>query len=220
MQAAEQQRFSATDFLDWEETQTEKHQFIAGEVFAMTGARQDHVLVSGNIHFALKQRLRGTPCRTYIADMKLRVETTDAFFYPDVMVSCHADDRRAERFLAHPPLIVEVLSDSTAAFDRGGNFAAYRSLESLQEYVIVDVDERRVECFRRTANHEWLLHDYTGSDSCDLSSLGLTAYRWPRFSTIWTKQHVYFRHRRRLELTSWSEQSFKIIFEPQRQLVR
>lgn len=174
MQTAEQLRFSAADFLAWEESQAEKHEFVAGEVFAMTGARQDHVIVSLNIASALKQRLRGTPCRAYIADMKLRVETADAFFYPDVMVSCHPEDRQAKQYLSHPTLIVEVLSDSTADYDRGGKFVAYRKLASLQEYLIVDIDNRRVECFRRTADHDWLLHDYIGEIDCQLHSLSLS----------------------------------------------
>ncbi|OAI20811.1 hypothetical protein A1359_20495 [Methylomonas lenta] len=174
MQTAEQLHFTAAEFLAWEETQSEKHEFIAGEVFAMTGARQDHVIVSLNIASALKQRLRGTPCRAYIADMKLHVEAADAFFYPDVMVSCHAEDRLAKQFLSHPALIVEVLSESTADYDRGGKFVAYRKLESLQEYLIVDIDNRRVECFRRTADNDWLLHDYLGEAEFQLSSLGFS----------------------------------------------
>ncbi len=174
MQAAEQLRFSADDFLAWEETQAEKHEFVAGEVFAMTGARREHVVVSGNIFAGLKQRLRGTPCRAYIADLKLRVETADAFFYPDVMVSCHPDDNKAKQFLTQPTLIVEVLSDSTADYDRGGKFVSYRKLESLKEYLIVDIDARRVECFRRTTNNDWLLHDYVGEVDCELNSLGIS----------------------------------------------
>ncbi|AEF99162.1 Uma2 family endonuclease [Methylomonas methanica] len=174
MQTAEQIRLSAEEFLAWEETQAEKHEFVAGEVFAMTDARQDHVIVSLNLASALKQHLRGTPCRTYIADMKLQVEAADAFFYPDVMVSCHPEDRLAKHYLSHPKLIVEVLSDSTADYDRGGKFVAYRKLDSLQEYLIVDVDNRRVECFRRTNQQDWLLHDYIGEVDCELSSLSLT----------------------------------------------
>lgn len=172
MQTAEHLHMTADDFLVWEQTQVEKHEFVAGEVFAMVGARREHVVVSGNIFAALKQRLRGTPCHAYIADLKLRVETSDAFFYPDVMVSCNPNDNKAEQFISHPSLIVEVLSDSTAAYDRGSKFAAYRSLESLQEYVIVDIEARRVECFRRTAENEWLLHDYHGDVNCEFPSLG------------------------------------------------
>ncbi len=174
MQTAEQLRFSAADFLTWEESQAEKHEFVAGEVFAMTGARQEHVLVSGNIYAALKKRLRGKPCRAYVVDMKLRVETANAFFYPDVMVSCHPEDHQAKQFLSQPTLIVEVLSDSTADYDRGGKFVAYRKLESLQEYLIVDIDNRRVECFRRTADNDWLLHDYLDEVDCQLHSLSLS----------------------------------------------
>lgn len=173
MQTAGQIRFSATDFLAWEESQAEKHEFAAGEVFAMTEARQDHVLVSGNIYAALKQRLRGTPCRAYIADMKLRVETADAFFYPDVMASCHPADLGNQQYISNPTLIVEVPSDSTADYDRGGKFVAYRKLESLKEYLIVDIDARRVECFRRTADNDWLLHDYVGEVDCQLHSLDI-----------------------------------------------
>ncbi|OAI20810.1 hypothetical protein A1359_20490 [Methylomonas lenta] len=173
MQTATQHHLTAAEFLAWEETQSEKHEFIAGEVFAMTGAWREHVVVSLNIAAALKQRLRGTPCQAYMADLKLRVEAADAFFYPDVLVSCHPEDNKALQFISHPALIVEVLSDSTAAYDRGDKFAAYRQLESLQEYVIVDIDSRRLECFRRTSDNEWLLHDYVGDVDCDLTSLGL-----------------------------------------------
>ena len=174
MQQAEELSFDANAYLAWEETQTEKHEFMAGETFAMVGARREHVLVAGNFFAALKQRLRGTPCQTFIADMKLQVEAADAFFYPDIMVSCHQDDRQAEQFLSHPTLIAEVLSDSTAAFDRGDKFAAYRSLASLKEYVIVDINALRIECYRRTPDNEWLLHDYTGEENCEFSSLGIT----------------------------------------------
>ncbi len=173
MQTGEQLRFSAEEYLTWEAQQPEKHEFVAGEVFAMTGARQDHVVVSLNIASALKQRLRGTPCRTYMSDLKLRVAAVDAFFYPDVMVSCDPNDHKTAQYISHPTLIVEVLSDSTAAYDRGGKFVAYRTLESLQEYVIVDIDSRRLESFRRNANNEWLLHDYHGDIACEFSSLGV-----------------------------------------------
>lgn len=174
MQTAQQDHFDAADFLVWEAAQPDKHEYLAGDVFAMGGARREHVLVSGNAFSALKQRLRGGPCQAYIADMKLRVDAVDAFFYPDVMVSCHPDDRKAEQYLAHPSLIIEVLSESTAAFDRGAKFVAYRSLESLKEYLIVDIDCKRVECFRRTPDNEWLLHDYVGEANCELSSLNIS----------------------------------------------
>ncbi|WP_445372433.1 Uma2 family endonuclease [Methylomonas sp. HW2-6] len=174
MQTAERLRFSAEDYLAWEATQAEKHEFVAGEVFAMVGARQDHAVVAGNIFAALKQRLRGTPCRPYVTDLKLKVEAADAFFYPDVMVSCHPGDLGNQHYISNPSLVVEVLSDSTADYDRGGKFVAYRKLDSLKEYLIVDIEARRVECFRRTADNDWLLHDYVGEADCELISLGVS----------------------------------------------
>ena len=150
-------RFDRQDFFAWEPEQPVKHEYVAGEVFAQAGARQNHVVVALNIAGALRQRLRGTPCRAYISDMQLEVAQADAVFYPDVMVSCHPEDLAAERVLHHPRVIVEVLSDSTAAYDRGGKFAAYRMLESLQEYVLIDPEQRSLEIFRRLPSNDWLL---------------------------------------------------------------
>ncbi|MEZ5584295.1 MAG: Uma2 family endonuclease [Candidatus Competibacteraceae bacterium] len=158
----------------WEDQQQEKHEYIAGEVFAMVGARREHVVVSLNLAAAFKQRLRGGPCQAYIADLKLRVEAVDAFFYPDVLVSCDARDHAASQFVEHPLLIVEVLSESTAAFDRGNKFAAYRTLPSLQEYVLVDVESHRVESFRRTPENDWLFHESLPvSGDCRFPTLGI-----------------------------------------------
>ena len=150
-------RFDRQDYFFWETEQPVKHEYVAGEVFAQAGARQNHVVVALNIAGALRQRLRGTPCRAYIADMQLEVVQADAVFYPDVMVSCHPEDLAAERVLHHPRVIVEVLSDSTVAYDRGGKFAAYRMLESLQEYVLIDPERRSLEIFRRLPSNDWLL---------------------------------------------------------------
>ena len=166
--------FDADAYLAWEAEQADKSEYVAGEVFAMVGVRRVHATVTLNIGAALRAHLRGTPCLPFIADMKLRVASADAFFYPDVMVSCDGRDRRADLFVEHPQLIVEVLSDSTAAYDRGAKFAAYRKIAALQEYALVDIDARRVEVFRRQSGNEWLLHDYTGESACHFASVQLT----------------------------------------------
>lgn len=172
---ATQSAFDAEAYLAWEESQAEKHEYLHGEVFAMVGARREHVVVAGNLYTAFKQRLRGGPCQAYISDLKLRVESVDAFFYPDVMVSCDPRDHTASQFIAHPTLVVEVLSESTAAFDRGDKFAAYRTLPSLQDYVLVDIPSRRVETFRRAPDHDWLFHASLPEDGdCLLPSLGVS----------------------------------------------
>ena len=169
-----QTRFDAEAYLAWEAGQVDKSEYMAGEVFAMVGVRRVHAIVAGNIFAALRKHLRGGPCLPFVADMKLHVAAIDAFFYPDVMVTCDAGDRRADLFVEHPTLIVEILSDSTAAYDRGAKFAAYRQIAALQEYVLVDIDSRRVEVFRRQAGNEWLLHDYAGEPTCHFESVKLT----------------------------------------------
>jgi len=168
-------RFDADAFLSWEAQQPEKHEYVGGEVFAMVGARREHVVVSLNLAAAFKERLRGGPCQAYVSDLKLRVEAADAFFYPDVMVSCDQGDQSATLFIRRPVLIAEVLSESTEAFDRGDKFAAYRSVDSLQEYVLVDIQARRVEVFRRTPEQDWLFHEYLpGCGDCVFPALGVS----------------------------------------------
>jgi Uma2 family endonuclease len=162
------------EFLAWEETQTERHVFFGGEVFAMAGARQAHVLVTGNVLSALKQALRGGPCRTFVSDMKLRVAAAEASFYPDVLVTCDSRDRATPTFVSHPRLIVEVVSDATESFDRGGKFAACRTIETLSEYVLIDIPARRTEVFRRGADGLWVLHEFVGEQVVTLASVDVT----------------------------------------------
>lgn len=165
--------FDFAAYLEWEEEQPEKHEYYRGQTFAMTGARRAHVTVALNLATAFRAHLRGGPCRTYISDMKLRVEAADAAFYPDVMVTCDPRDHRADTHLCYPALVVEVLSESTAAYDRGKKFAAYRKLESLKEFTMVDIDARRIECFRREGGH-WVLYEFAGDESCEFGAVGLT----------------------------------------------
>lgn len=154
---AQQHRLTREEFIAWESTQNEKHDFWRGEVFSMVGARRIHVVIALNIAARLKDHLRGSGCQAFISDMQLEVEAADAVFYPDVFVSCDPADLKAERVLHHPKVIIEVLSETTAAYDRGDRFAAYRPLPSLQEFVLIDPDTRRIDLFRRTPENDWLL---------------------------------------------------------------
>lgn len=168
-----EQRFDATAYLAWEETQEERHEFIAGEVFAMVGVRQAHNLATGNLYSALRRELRGTPCRAFIEAVKTRVEAADCFFYPDVVVTCDARDRLTPAYVSHPSFVAEVLSEATAAFDRGPKFAAYRKLDSLHEYLLVDLAAQRLELFRRNAENHWVLYDYGVGEQIELTSLAV-----------------------------------------------
>ena len=165
--------FDAAAYLAWEEIQSERNEYIAGEVFAMVGVRQSHNVATLNLATILRRELKGAPCRVFVESVKTRIEAADCFFYPDVVVTCDTRDRQTPDYISHPTLVVEVLSDSTAAFDRGAKFAAYRKLESLQEYVLVDVAAQRVEVFRRNPENHWVLYDYDAGDTLEIASLSL-----------------------------------------------
>ena len=172
--ALHRQPMTAAEFLAWDAGQTLKHEFVRGEVFAMAGGEDRHATVALNIAIALRQHLRGSPSRVYGSDVKLRVEAADCFFYADVMVTCSAADLDNRLIKREPSLVVEVLSASTAAYDRGAKFAAYRQLPGLQEYLLVDIDGQRCDLFRKgMADGLWVLHPSGPLDTLHLSSVGL-----------------------------------------------
>ncbi len=172
-QALAKPDFDRAAYFEWEAARDDKHEYIAGEVFAMVGARQEHVVVAVTLVSRFREHLRGTRCRAYMSDMKLEIDAADAVFYPDVMVSCDEDDRRASIALHSPCLVVEVLSESTAAFDRGAKFAACRLVAALRDYLLVDIDARRLELYTRHSEG-WLLRESTPAQPwVELGSIGL-----------------------------------------------
>ncbi len=172
-QVAHQPVFTAEDFLTWESTQLDRHEFLDGEVFAMAGAEDRHVTVAGNFYIALRQHLSGSPCRTYMSDMRLQVAAVNSYFYPDVLVTCSALDLANPLAKTEPKLIIEVLSPSTAAYDRGLKFSHYRSLASLEEYVLIDLDTRNTDCYRKGADGLWVLHPFARGEAVSLASVAL-----------------------------------------------
>lgn len=149
------------EYLQLEETSPVKHEYIDGCIYAMAGAQDPHVTIAGNLFALLRSHVRGTGCRVYIADMKARIESWNRYFYPDVMVTCDPRDQETPGYKRFPTLIVEVLSDSTEAFDRGDKFADYQEIETLKEYVLINTKRQRVECFRRNAEGLWVLQTFT-----------------------------------------------------------
>ncbi len=165
-------KMSLNEFLAWENAQETRHEFWRGEVFAMVGARRVHGLIGLNLATALKLHLKGSPCRAFVEGMKVQA-ADDALFYPDVFVTCDAQDLKTDMVFKNPKLVIEVLSDSTQAYDRGLKFAAYRQISALQEYVLVDPDTRRVEVFRRNERLNFELVDQTGAAELVLDSVAL-----------------------------------------------
>lgn len=150
-EVAHVKRMSADEYMAFEQASPVKSEYVRGELFAMAGTTDRHNDVAGNIYAVARSLVRGGPCRAYIADVKLRIDAADVFFYPDVFVTCDARDRDDPLVKRHAVLVVEVLSDSTAEYDRADKFADYRRIETLREYVLVDSRVRRVDVFRRTA---------------------------------------------------------------------
>ncbi|WP_017306108.1 Uma2 family endonuclease [Spirulina subsalsa] len=160
------------EYLAWEEKQPLKYEYLEGKVYAMTGGTIPHNDLAVNLTTLLKNHLRGRGCKVQMADAKVGISEQGPFHYPDVMVSCDERDRRATRVLSHPCLIIEVLSPSTEAFDRGRKFQNYRQIAELQEYVLVSADQRMVECFHRNDQGIWELYTYSEEDSVLLRSVG------------------------------------------------
>lgn len=165
------QYMTPQEYLEWEERQDIKYEYINGEVFAMTGGTIPHNDIALNLASALKYHLRGKGCKVLMADAKLGVSENGPFHYPDVMVTCDERDRQAIKFIQYPCLIAEVLSPGTEGYDRGGKFTHYRSIKTLREYVLIDAQQISVECFRLNEKGIWELHPYTEGDEIHLTSV-------------------------------------------------
>lgn len=160
-------------FLEWENEQPDRHEFHQGEIFALVGARRVHNEVTGNLYAALKHRLPGSACRVFIETMKLKI-SDETLLYPDVFVTCDPADLQTKQVFTAPTLVIEVLSPSTQSYDRGAKFTLYRSLASLQEYVLVDPDTREVQRFHRGADGLFDVHDLSGFEQIEFTSIGCT----------------------------------------------
>jgi len=162
---------SPEEYLEAEKTSQIKHEYIDGQVYEIAGASDAHVTVTGNLFVLLRNHLRGSGCRVYMAEMKAQIEAINRYYYPDLMVTCDLRDKETDYFKSNPCLIVEVLSESTEAFDRGKKFNDYRHLESLQEYVLISQDPMNVECFRRNEKGRWELYPYEQGQEIHLASV-------------------------------------------------
>ncbi|MDM3843490.1 MAG: Uma2 family endonuclease [Aphanizomenon gracile PMC644.10] len=165
---------SPLEYLEWEEQQDIKHEYINGQVFAMTGGTIPHNDIAFNLASGLRNHLKGSKCRVNIADAKVGVSETGPFTYPDVVVSCHPKDKQAIKFIQFPSLIIEVLSPSTEAYDRGGKFQLYRRIQTLQEYVLISADKIGLDCFRLNEKGLWELHPFVEGDNVHLVSVDFT----------------------------------------------
>lgn len=163
---------SPESYLDFEAKSDIKHEYIDGEVFAMAGTTDIHNTIFLNLATLIRPQLRGSNCRLYAADIKARIETRNRFYYPDLLVTCDPRDQETPTYKRFPKLIIEVLSESTEAFDRGDKFNDYQTLETLEDYLLVNTQAQRVEHFHRQ-EQGWFLQTYT-QGSFTLANLNIT----------------------------------------------
>lgn len=169
------QRMTEAEYLAFERASELRHEYFAGEILAISGASEAHNLISGSTFAALYGQLRGRPCKIYGSDMRVKAPATGLYTYPDLSVVCGEARFADNEFdtLLNPIAIIEVLSLSTEAYDRGRRFQHYRRIETLREYLLIAQDSPRIEHYLRRDDGAWLLTEAHGLDAAlDLPAIG------------------------------------------------
>ncbi|AKF11095.1 Uma2 family endonuclease [Sandaracinus amylolyticus] len=176
MEARDLRRMTVEEYIALDRGSDERWEYVNGEAFAMAGGSPQHVAVVGNVYFALRTALRGKPCVAFGEGLKISTPRTRAYHYPDAIVVCGAlrHDERDDRAIVNPTLIVEVLSPSTADYDRGGKLVHYRSIDSFTDYLLVSIEDRTVEHHHRIEPGKWLVTTGVREGVVDLESVGAT----------------------------------------------
>ncbi|MEB3309052.1 MAG: Uma2 family endonuclease [Snowella sp.] len=167
-------KLTPEEYFAWEEQQLERHEYIDGEVYAMSGGTINHGEIAGNFLALLKAHLRGSGCKTLNSDCRVSIVGATKYVYPDISVTCDDRDKTTNQYVTYPCLIVEVLSPHTEAYDRGKKFKMYRRNTNLQEYVLVGVDTIEIELFRKTEIGDWRIINYQAGDRVELKSVNFT----------------------------------------------
>lgn len=177
MVALPQQNWTPEAYLAFERASEEKHEYLAGEIFLMTGASRRHNLITGNVMTTLNAQLKGRNCEVYASDMRVWIPALDSYTYPDIAIVCglaRFEDDQVDTLL-NPTVVVEVLSPTTEVYDRGRKFHAYRTLPSLREYLLISQDRGRIERYLRQDDGLWLFSDTTLAEAVlELPSVGCT----------------------------------------------
>jgi len=181
------------EYLAQERAGDTKHEYHRGTIVAMVGASREHNLIVTDTSRCVSTQLRKRPCELYVADMRLRIAALGKYFYPDVTVVC-GEPRFADDYvdnLLNPTVVIEVLSPSTEAHDRGEKFESYRTVESLREYLLIAQDRYHVDHFVRQDDGSWLLNDASGLESLiHLPSIGCElplAEVYEKVTALWAK---------------------------------
>jgi Uma2 family endonuclease len=169
-----EQYFTPEDYFAWEEDQLEKHELIDGQVYAMSGGTKNHSTMQLNIGSLIKSHLRGSQCSVFNSDLKVNILNTPNYTYPDLSVTCDDRDRESPIYITYPCLIVEVLSKSTEAYDRGKKFEKYRRNPNLIDYVLVSSEEMAIDIYHKNDAGDWVILSYRSGDQVELQSIDLS----------------------------------------------
>lgn len=192
--AYSKERYTIEEYLEMENAATEKHEYYKGEIFAMSGAKLRHNIITTNVLVALSIKLAGKPRRPFGSDMRIHIPKNTLFTYPDISVVCGEVESRNndEMNFLNPTVIVEVLSQSTKNYDRGEKFRLYRDISSLKEYILVDSEAINVEAFHINSQGHWELVEHKDiNDMLQIAAIGVELalievykdVKWPESNT-------------------------------------
>jgi len=167
-------RFTPEEYFEWEQKQELRYEYSDGEVYAMSGGTVNHGQIAMNFGGILTNHLSESPCRVLSSDVKVEVQKSTKFIYPDLSVTCDDRDRTATNFISHPCLIVEVLSPSTEAYDRGEKFYLYWRSNTLKDYVLVNTEKIEITLYKKDNLGKWEIIKYEAGDLVELESINLT----------------------------------------------
>ncbi|MEE8409014.1 MAG: Uma2 family endonuclease [Myxococcota bacterium] len=171
-----QSHYTIDEYLRLEKFANVKHEYFAGQIFAMAGGTPEHGAMAMRIAISLGAQLAGRPCNVYPSDVRIRIVATGLDTYPDVSVVCGAEARDTEdnNALTNPIVIVEVLSPSTEAYDRGDKLEHYKQITSLRDVVLVSHEQRRVDVWRREEMGGWTTATARAGETLTLRSIDCT----------------------------------------------
>jgi Uma2 family endonuclease len=167
-------RFTPEEYFQWEEGQKLRHEYVNGEVYAMSGGTINHSKIASNLNFILKSHLRGGGCQILTSDARVNIVQSNDYVYPDLSVTCDDRDRAAIQAVKYPCLVVEILSPSTANYDRGDKFRMYRRNPSLRDYLLIDTEKIAIDLYRHNELGNWEIVNYQAKDLIELESINLS----------------------------------------------
>lgn len=155
-------KLTPEEYLEWESTALQKHEYYRGELFVMAGASVRHNVIAKNLMIGIGMRLQGKQCQPYGSDLRIHIPENTLFTYPDISIICRdvIEEETSDDYTIEPTVIIEILSPSTKGYDRGEKFRLYRDIPTLKAYILIDSESIAIEVFRINASGHWELEEY------------------------------------------------------------